>query len=83
MSPKLHGAKIALLAMGQRLRGPKLHGAKIEGTFTARSFGPLNLYPAKFWTPQPVPPRVLEHCNLCPENFWRHSFRSQYSHKNM
>ena len=56
------------------LRGPKLCGANIEGKIAPRSFGPLNLCLAEFWTRQPVPNGVLEQCNLCPAKFWRHSF---------
>ncbi len=95
MSPKFRGAQVALLqtpwgtgcrvqkSAKQRLRGPKLCGANIEGKFAPQSFGPLNLCPAEFWTPQPVPRGVLEQCNLCPAEFWRHSFRAPKKLKKM
>ena len=79
MSPKFRGAQVALLqnSAGHRLKGQKICGANIEGKFAPRSFGPLNLCPAEFCTPQPVPRGVLEQCNLCPSEFWRHSFRAK------
>ena len=82
MSPKLRGAQVKLLqnSAGHRLRGPKLRGANLPSIFSPQSFGPLNICPVDFWTLQPVPRGDLEQCNLCPAEYWRHSFRDQYNH---
>ena len=93
MSQKFRGAQVALLqnSAGHRLKGSKIRRAKVEGSKTPggvldpstcalQSFGPLNLCPAEFWTPQPVPRGVLEQCKLCPAELWRHSFRDQHNH---
>ena len=49
---------------------PETMSQKFRGAQVALlSFGPLNLCPTEFWTPQPVPHRVLEQCNLCPAEF--------------
>ena len=85
---RLHGSKTpqgrslgVQSSAGHKLWGPKLRGAKIEGKFAPQTFGLLNLCPAEFWTPQPVPRWVLEQCNLCPAKFWRHSFSGQNTNR--
>ena len=60
---------------------PKLRGANLPSIFAPRSFGPLNLRPAEFWTPQSVPRGVLEQCNVCPAFSWRHSYGGLNIHK--
>ena len=67
---------------GHTLRGPKLRAAQLEGSKTPRGKFAFNLCPAEFWTPQSVPRRVLEQCNVCPAFSWRHSYGGQETHKN-
>ena len=90
-SQKFRGAQVALLqnSVGHRLKGPKLRGEKVEGSKTLHGKYWRQICPVEFWTPHPVPRRVLdpltctprgvlEQCNLCPAECWRHSFRDQH-----
>ena len=45
---------------GAQIGGPKLRGAKIEGKFAPRSFGPLKVCPAEFWSNATCAPLLME-----------------------
>ena len=66
MSPKLCGAQVALLHNSAGT------GWGVQNSAGHRLSGPKLL--------QPVPCGVFEQCNLCPAEFWRHSFRDQHNH---
>ena len=55
--------------MGTKLRGPKLRRANLPSIFAPQSFGPCNLRPVEFWTPQSAPRGVLDPSKCAPRSF--------------
>ena len=60
---------IAPKLRGHRLKGPKNPRAKVEGSKTLRGKYWRQICPAEFWTPQPVPRRVLDLSTCAPRSF--------------
>ena len=71
MSPKLRGAQVALLqnSAGHSLRGAKVCGAQVEGSKPPRGKFAFNIFPAEFWTPQPLPRGFLDPSTCAPRSF--------------
>ena len=67
------GAQVALLqnSAWHRLKGPQIRGAKVERSKTLR--GVLD--------PSTRAPQSFGPLNLCPAEFWRHSFRAPKNSK--
>ena len=51
------------------MRGPKLRGAKVEGSKTLQGKDRRQIYPAEFFTPQPLPRRVFDSLTFALRRF--------------